>query len=98
MVVLLYIMLWDSFLLFYSIQNIRKFFLFNDLVGSNLENEIKICYGQIQLFLYFFLEYIGGKNIIYVYISKLGKSMLKNRENICFFIYKIGFLGIFFEL
>lgn len=46
----------------------------------------------------FFSEYIGGKNIIHVHISKLGKSMSKNREIPAFFIYKIGLLGIFFEL
>lgn len=46
----------------------------------------------------FFSEYIGGKNIIHVHISKLGKSMSKNREHTCFFHLKIGLLGIFFEL
>lgn len=59
--------------------------MFNDLVGSNLKNEIKyMLWIDLVIFIFFFRVY-WGKNIIYVYISKLGKSMLKNREYICFF-------------
>lgn len=87
MVVLLHIMPWDSFSSF-SIQTTRSFHLFNDLVGSNSKNEIKyMLWTDLAIFIFFFRVH-WGKNIIHVHISKLGKSMSKNREHTCFFPFK----------